>query len=100
MNEFELKLKYHNKKDLVYEDNTMKLKQIQDEYEESIKQYKIKQDELRKNFEQKEKILEEEYYKKEKEYLNSIDDVNYQNKKLIRENEDVFFNYIIFRIKF
>jgi hypothetical protein len=89
MKELELKLTYHNQKDLAYEENAMKLKTIQEEYKESIKHYKNKQEEIRTNYEEKEKLLEEEYYNKEKELLNTIDDVNYVNKKLQRENDDV-----------
>lgn len=89
LKDLELKLSYHNKKDIAYEDNSMKLKKVQEEYEVSIKEYKNKQEEIRKNFEEKEKILEEEYLAKEKELLNTIDDVNFVNKKLQRENDDV-----------
>lgn len=94
MKELELKLTYHNQKDLAYEENAMKLKKIQEEYEESIRHYKNKAEEIRKTFEEKEKVLEEIYYNKEKELLDTIDDVNYVNKKVQRENDDVFIKLI------
>ncbi len=97
LNELELKLKYHNQKDLAYEDKTMKLKEIQEDYADSIKEYKLKQEELRKYYEEKEKDLENEYNKKVKEYISTIDDVNYQNKKILRESEDVIYLILFFR---
>lgn len=98
LKELELKLTYHNQKDLAYEENAMKLKKVQEEYEESIKNYKNKQEESRKYFEEKEKILDDDYYNKERELLNTIDDVNYVNKKLQRENDDVLYLSLIFLI--
>jgi len=87
--ELELKLTYHNQKDLAYEDNSSKLKKIQEEYEESIKIFKNKQEEMRKNYEEKEKNLLDNYIKREKELLNNIEEMTYENKKLQRENQDV-----------
>lgn len=78
----------------------MKLRKVQEEYEESIKLYKNKQEEVRKDFEEKEKMLEEVYYNKERELLNTIDDVNYVNKKLQRENDDVRFFYYLLKFCF
>jgi len=96
LKELELKLTYYYQKDLAYEDNTNKLKKVQEEYEESIINYKNKQEDIRNNFEEKKKIFEEEFNIKERQMLNIIDDVNYVNKKLQRESDDVFLFIIFF----
>lgn len=99
-NELELKLQYYNQKDATYDSNISKLWQIQEEYDQSIKNYKQTQEELRRKFEEKEKKLQEEFFIKEKEYLNHIESLTNDNNKLFKDFENVRKNILMNSILF
>lgn len=98
INEYELKLQHYNQRESLYDNNILNLKIIQEEYENSIKNYELTTEELRAKYEQKEKILSDEYENRERELRKNAEKNTDEKKLLIKDIADVIYfssNYLI-----
>jgi hypothetical protein len=87
--ELNLDLFYFKEKDQKFEENAQKLKNIQNEYEISIKEYKFKQEENRKKYENKEKDYFDEIQKQKKDYNKILTERKYEIDLIRNENDIV-----------